>query len=721
MRGKRYSLIKLASAFLLRKLLPRSVKSKTLQNSKLKVLGDIYKEYKALKIAYPKADSHLRYPSKKFKRGRMIQRSTSSDEVNNSGHDSDSYIPPSLSRRQRLLGLAKTTRDSYMPKFALLASGVSSTLSGDYYDENGNVRVPKDAYITLFPTYTRKGEGNKYHVDVKGSLSSPGVMTRKNRLILSLAKQITRYGSNPTATKNAINQLENESMKQGSANSSDVESSSENSSLGTISNSDNSATNRPTTDTMGDEMLKERLSSFIARAISNASLSVVIGSHDKLDLKKLRHEQVVTDSNGFFEICLDTEYEPSVIQVKSATDESIFAFQDIMLIPNGGLGIISDIDDTIKLTGVIGDKRELMRNLLLKDVSQWNIPPVVKWYIQLYDHNGISFHYVSNSPWQLFHVIDKYFRNVKLPVGSIHLKQYTGSFISSLMEPSSSRKKRHLNKIAEDFPDKKFICVGDSGEYDLEAYVDLARAYPSQVQSIYIRYVEGSLSDIDDIKILKELTRITTSKKKAASIAKEFSSKEMDPEEIENLIDLSDSPAIAADRLSKLPPMIPNKPNTLKGKKLGRKPPLPIRDELKRSHTDTELSDSDPMHTSNERTSSWKDLTDVRTVPDDEDAPPIPRRKPTTSVTTKTHAEGFTSTSDNDYNVFDNLQSVYNTHHYYDLEDMDKRGAQWIKRVIAAMGALEGTDTEIRIFTDDEHDFFKSSLDIVRDYLSDKK
>lgn len=729
MRGKR-SLLKLASVFLLRRLFPRLVKRRS-SYSKLTALGDIYKEYKALKRQQPLKIEQPGYQSRKFKRSiKMMQRNGSPLDASAEQLESPTPQSPNLSRRQRLIGLAKATRDSYMPKISLIASGVSSrALGGDYYDENGNVKLPKDATITLFPAYTRKTEDGKYHVDVKGWLSCPGVMSRKNRLILSLAKQITRYSSNPTTAKQAINELEDERLEPDVITPSDdagseVESiNSRDSSINTISPNENkqlqtSVTNssvRSNTPSFNDDLLKERLSHFIARSIASAELVILIGSQDRLDLSELKHTSVITDGYGHFEACVEVSYAPSVVQVKAATDESIFSFQDIMLIPSEGIGLISDIDDTIKLTGVTGDKRELMRNILLNDVNLWNIPPVVKWYTQLHEHESISFHYVSNSPWQLFSSIHKYFQEVKLPLGSVHLKQYTGSFISSLMEPSSSRKKRALSKIAEDFPKKKFICVGDSGEHDLEAYADLARSYPSRIIAIYIRCVEDSLSDVDDKKILKELTKLT-SKKIPKAVSKQVS--KPNDNGIENLIDLSDdTPVFAAERSKKLPPMIPHKPTTLQGKKLSRKPPLPIRDELKKSHTDTELahSSSTDSVSSEENGSSWKNLTGIQSNCND-NPPPMPLRRPT-SFTSKANAEGFTSTSNNDYNVFDNLQDVYNTHKYYELEDVDKKGAQWIRRVVTAMEALEGTGTKIKFFTDDEHDFFNNSIDIVRDYL----
>lgn len=216
----------------------------------------------------------------------------------------------------------------------------------------------------------------------------------------------------------------------------------------------------------------------------------------------------MTDGYGYFHTTIEVNYKPSVIFASSMVTETVFAAQNVMIVPSNGLGVISDIDDTVKLTGVVGDKRLLLRNLLLQDFEAWKIPSIVKWYMDLSKKRDISFFYVSNSPWQLFPSISEYFNLVGLPKGSIHLKRYLGSMISSLLEPSLSRKKTMLHKILRDFPDKKFVCIGDSGEYDLEAYVDLAISYPNRVLSIYIRYVENSLSLEDDRRILKELLRL---------------------------------------------------------------------------------------------------------------------------------------------------------------------------------------------------------------------
>ncbi|EGW31285.1 uncharacterized protein SPAPADRAFT_56164 [Spathaspora passalidarum NRRL Y-27907] len=619
----------------------------------------------------------------------------------------DEPIP--TSRRQRLLGLARATRDTYIPRLSnsvsSLASGYSRTLNNnptDVYDEEGRLILPSGTTIHLFPSYTRYQNGT-YYIDVKGWVSCPGLMTRKNRLILSLARQITKYNNNNSTQ--ALNQWQSESIKQdilNPENGSDTESVNSESSSAELQASSPSSNGSNT-----EDLIKERLACFIARSIPNTEIEIVVGSQESIDIVDIVTQTVFTDNNGHFETTLEVNYKPSVIQARSANTETIFAFQDILLMPNGGVGIISDIDDTIKLTGVIGDKRELMTNLLLNEVSSWSIPSIIEWYHQMYKHSQISFHYVSNSPWQLFSTIRQYFKAVDLPPGSVHLKQYTGNIISSLMEPSSSRKKRALYKILNDFPEKRFICIGDSGEYDLEAYVDLAKSYSGKVISINIRYVVDSLSDVDDKKIFDELTRLLKSNTKhgvafidpaaAAATVKLASPAPVQPSSgpiiMEDLIDLSDD---VVEAPKKLPPLIPKKPNSLKGNTLQKKPPLPSR-PLQHAQTDSLLvihSPSPPSSSSIGSDGNSLDLSD--------DAPPLPRRP----VHARTEGNCFEDTND--------VNSIIESPSFYELEEMDRKGATWIRRIITAMQELEGTGTRINLFVDDDISFFeKSNLDLV--------
>ncbi|KAK6462184.1 hypothetical protein DFJ63DRAFT_322821 [Scheffersomyces coipomensis] len=631
----------------------------------------------------------------------MTDRSNpSSSSYETSGGDD---VP--LSRRQRLLGFAKATRETYIPKITTSVTRLATDASraftngAELYDDQGHLILPKDTTIELFPSYTREIDG-KYFVDVKGWVSCPGLMTRKNRLILSLARQITKYNTNGSNSNQALSQLGSDALHQDTLLNTDNASDSDSiiSDQSKIEEGLNPISSANSAYPNAEDTIKERLACFIARSIPNAEIDIVVGSQFKMDHNKIKVESVITDSYGNFETCIEVDYRPSVVQVKATTDESIFTFQDIMITSGTGIALISDIDDTIKLTGVIGDKRELMTNLLLNDVLKWKIAPVVNWYDDLYTTDHISFHYVSNSPWQLFSTIEQYFKVVNLPVGSVHLKQYSGNILSSLMEPSTERKKKSLTKIVEDFPNKKFICVGDSGEYDLEAYVELAKLNPGVVISINIRYVKDSLSELDDLKILSELRRLLASNKKSLNVvtSQEKEISPPPPPKVEvNLIDLESSSSddegpspVYYARKTKLPPIVPKKPKGLQGIQLEKSPALPSRDYLNRAQTDSVIN---PIE---------------HNKPEDDELPlPLPPRR-STDQPPQPFVHAATDTLDHDINIIDNLQNIYDSPYFFQLEEMDRKGANWIRKIITAIKDLEGTGTELTIFTDEETDFF---------------
>jgi ATP-dependent RNA helicase DDX27 len=61
--------------------------------------------------------------------------------------------------------------------------------------------------------------------------------------------------------------------------------------------------------------------------------------------------------------------------------------------------------------------------------------------------------------------------------------------LQGIFEPVAERKKTTLNRLLKDFPERKFLLVGDSGEADLEVYTELALANPGRILAVFIRDV----------------------------------------------------------------------------------------------------------------------------------------------------------------------------------------------------------------------------------------
>jgi phosphatidate phosphatase APP1 len=109
---------------------------------------------------------------------------------------------------------------------------------------------------------------------------------------------------------------------------------------------------------------------------------------------------------------------------------------------------------------------------------------------------GTAFHYVSASPWQLSSCLCGFLAAAGLPTGSMHLKLFRLKDSTPLGRlPSRKRSKRRaIEQIMADFPGRRFVLVGDSGERDPEVYAEVARRHPDRVAGVAIRQVEGKQS-----------------------------------------------------------------------------------------------------------------------------------------------------------------------------------------------------------------------------------
>ncbi|CAF9925991.1 hypothetical protein IMSHALPRED_006840 [Imshaugia aleurites] len=197
---------------------------------------------------------------------------------------------------------------------------------------------------------------------------------------------------------------------------------------------------------------------------------------------------ITTNEAGHFSLRAALDFVPTNVRVLASVKLSATA--EIHISEPTGVSMISDIDDTIKHSGIGSGAREIFRNAFIRDLGDLMIDGVKEWYSTMADL-GVKFHYVSNSPWQLYPVLVSYFAQAGLPKGSFHLKQYNG-MLQGIFEPVAERKKGTLERILSDFPERRFILAGDSGEADLELYTDVVLANPGRILGVFIRDVTTS-------------------------------------------------------------------------------------------------------------------------------------------------------------------------------------------------------------------------------------
>lgn len=161
------------------------------------------------------------------------------------------------------------------------------------------------------------------------------------------------------------------------------------------------------------------------------------------------------------------------------------ATTQLLLIPPRGLSVVSDLDDTLKVSEVGSRSRVLRRTF----VEPFEAVPGMAALCQRLAAAGAAFHYVSLSPWQLTGPLQEFFAEQRFPAGALELQHFRlqdGDF-GDLVGDSHAKKLAVLEPLLARWPQRRFVLIGDSSQHDPEIYGELARRHPEQIAAIWIR------------------------------------------------------------------------------------------------------------------------------------------------------------------------------------------------------------------------------------------
>lgn len=235
---------------------------------------------------------------------------------------------------------------------------------------------------------------------------------------------------------------------------------------------------------------------FESDEVANVELEIqVLSAPNPRDLER-DTARVVTDEDGYFLLRhrFATPVEPGWLPVSARVTAAPYPVsapptaecQVLIPSPHARFGVISDIDDTILQTYVQNRARMLYLTLAYNPLTRLSFDGTVELYRGLRERGqGAPFFYVSKSMWNLFPLLESFIAHQRLPRGPLILRQ-VGLFRP---RPSVPHKANVIAELLELYPHLPFLLIGDSGERDLELYLECARAHPGRVPAILIRNV----------------------------------------------------------------------------------------------------------------------------------------------------------------------------------------------------------------------------------------
>lgn len=220
------------------------------------------------------------------------------------------------------------------------------------------------------------------------------------------------------------------------------------------------------------------------------------GKRVVIELAGRRHILSPSGVNGQFETTLVL----SAAEVEEFADDGVLRYKavtaanddrefsgEILLVDREGLSIISDIDDTVKISEVTNRKKLLEHAFLL----DFEAAPGMADLYNNWSNKSSSVHLVSSSPWQLYAPLDEFLQADDFPLATFSLKQvrFRDQSLFNLFKKGTETKPEAIKRILETYPDRTFVLVGDSGEHDPEVYSSLMREFPKKIRRVFIRNV----------------------------------------------------------------------------------------------------------------------------------------------------------------------------------------------------------------------------------------
>ncbi len=237
-----------------------------------------------------------------------------------------------------------------------------------------------------------------------------------------------------------------------------------------------------------------RLSNFL-RAWEQFESDEVPDVHVRLEVGGAEAD-VVTDGDGYFsaQLSLPQAAPAGWLPLRARVLEAPYPASSLpsargeVLLPSGQarFAVISDIDDTILRTNVSNKLEMVYLTVLGNALTRRSFDGTRELYRGLALGGSAPFFYVSKSVWNIFPLLEQFIREQGLPKGPLLLRQ-----LRLFRSAAPAHKPAAIAELLATYPALPFVLIGDSGEQDLEIYLEMARSHPGRITSILIRNVSS--------------------------------------------------------------------------------------------------------------------------------------------------------------------------------------------------------------------------------------
>ena len=219
--------------------------------------------------------------------------------------------------------------------------------------------------------------------------------------------------------------------------------------------------------------------SFLALDVRHVAVTVELGG-----LRKV----VTSDHDGYLDSVVPCELTPGWHEAHLSIPGSSPVVAPVRVVaPEARVGLISDVDDTVLDTALPRPLLAFWNTFVLREHARRPVPGMARFYATLLAaHPDAPVFYLSTGAWEVAPTLTRFFATHGLPPGPLLLTDW-GPAQTSWFRDGRAHKRQVLTGLVAEFPDIRWLLVGDDGQADPELYGELVRSAPSHVLAVAIR------------------------------------------------------------------------------------------------------------------------------------------------------------------------------------------------------------------------------------------
>lgn len=197
---------------------------------------------------------------------------------------------------------------------------------------------------------------------------------------------------------------------------------------------------------------------------------------------------ITADRGGVIDEVIEVALAPGWQSITMRVEDSKPVTAPIFIVdPAATIGVVSDVDDTVMVTALPRPLLAAWNTFVLDEHARTPVAGMAVLFEKLIrDHPGAPVVYLSTGAWNVAPTLTRFLSRHLYPPGPLLLTDW-GPTHDRWFRSGRDHKEQSLQRLVEEFPQLKWILVGDDGQHDEDLYRSFAAEHPHAVAAVAIR------------------------------------------------------------------------------------------------------------------------------------------------------------------------------------------------------------------------------------------